>query len=249
MTDTVKTKAGWILAMDTAAESVSAAVTDAAGDAVVEKTARETNKHTECLLPLVKDVLETMNVPQEALSAVAFSAGPGAFTGVRTGCAAAQGLSWVIDKPVIAVPTLAAAALLLFDASPEARRVMPVLDARMKECYVAVFERPENEDAMPCAVTEAAAVKPADVAAWATDNGVEVVGGSGLTVYPEARDGAQSAGVEIVGDLNVTAGAVAEAARRQFLAGDVTTAALASPIYVRNRVALTIEERRRGEKL
>ena len=47
----------------------------------------------------------------------------------------------------------------------------------------------------------------------------------------------------------MTAGAVAEAARRQFLAGDVTTAALASPIYVRNRVALTIEERRRGEKL
>ena len=102
---------------------------------------------------------------------------------------------------------------------------------------------------MPRAVTEAAAVKPADVASWATDNGVEVVGGSGLTVYPEARDGAESAGVEIVGDLNVTAGAVAEAARRQFLAGDVTTAALASPIYVRNRVALTIEERRRGEKL
>ena len=244
-----QTADGWILAMDTAGESVSVALTDTAGDTTFEKAAHETNKHTETLLPLVEDVLKTMGKPLATLSAVAFSAGPGAFTGVRTACAAAQGLAWVIEKPVIAVPTLAAAAIVLLDACPEVRRVMPVLDARMKECYVQVFERPASDDAMPCAVTEAAAVKPAEIASWVENYAVQAVGGSGLSVYSDALTGAASAGAERVDDLEVSAGVVAETARRQFLTGDVTTAALASPIYVRNRVALTIDERRRGEKL
>lgn len=242
---TTTATAGWILAMDTAADAVSAAVIETAGGEAEEAISREPHQHTEMLLPLVDGLLKEKGLKLADAAAIAFSAGPGAFAGVRTACAAAQGLAWAVEKPVVAVPTLAAAALLLLKLYPEARRVMPVLDARMKECYVQVFER-GAEGAMPAAVTEARNVAPEDVAAIAAGNAVEAAGGSGLVVYEAAR---AALSIPVAAPLAVTAAVVAEAARRLFLSGDVTTAALASPIYVRNRVALTIEERRRGERL
>ncbi len=237
--------AGWLLAMDTAADAVSAAVIDTAGGEAKEAISREPHQHTEMLLPLVDGLLKAQGLALKDAAAIAFSAGPGAFAGVRTACAAAQGLAWAVEKPVVAVSTLAAVALLLFTRHPAARRVMAVTDARMKECYVQVFERREG-DVMPAPVTEASNVKPEAVSQIAAENAVEAAGGSGLAVYEAAR---ASLAIAVDETLEVTAAAVAEAARRMLLAGDVTTAALACPVYVRNRVALTIEERRRGERL
>lgn len=71
---------GLILAVDTAADSVSAALIDAAGG-VLEHVEREKNKHTERLLPLVDAVLKEGNVTVADCAAVAFGAGPGPLRG------------------------------------------------------------------------------------------------------------------------------------------------------------------------
>ena len=237
----------WLLVLDTAGETVSVAVTDLSGKITRELICREPHQHTEMLLPLVDDLLRQSGLKLKEAAAVAFSAGPGAFAGVRTACAAAQGLAWAIEKPVVEVSTLAAAALALFKKHPAARRVMPVLDARMHECYVQVFEAPTG-DVMPVAVTEPASLVPSNAVQLAQAQGVTVAAGSGVRMYPEAQEALAGAGV-FAEDLEITALDIAVAARRRFAAGEVTSAALASPLYVRNRVALTIQERRRGEKL
>lgn len=238
----------WILALDTASSSVSAAVTNLTGEVTAQTISREPHQHTEMLLPLVDGLLESRGLALKEAAAIAFSAGPGAFAGVRTACAAAQGLAWAVDKPVIAVPTLEAAAVRLLENHPEALCVMPVLDARMHECYVQVFER-TREGALPCPVTEAFNLAPNALPAFARTHGVLVAGGTGLKAYPEAEAGLREFLAEGDDELEVTAEVVAQVGRLMMLAGQTTPPALAAPIYVRNRVALTIEERRRGEKL
>lgn len=234
---------GLILAVDTAADSVSAALIDATGG-VLEHVEREKNKHTERLLPLVDAVLKERNVTVADCAAVAFGAGPGAFTGIRTACAAAQGLAWAVDRPVICVPTLTAAAVLFFREQPDVRRVLIALDARMHECYVQAFEA-GHPDA-PAALSEPAAVKPSEIGNLVCEFNCGAAAGSAFAVYPEATE---SAGCPVFAGLEVTSRGVALLARTMFMKGEVVTASLASPIYVRNRVALTIKERQAGEKL
>ena len=212
---------GLILAVDTAADSVSAALIDAAGG-VLEHVEREKNKHTERLLPLVDAVLKERSVTVADCAAVAFGAGPGAFTGIRTACAA----------------------VLFFREQPDVRRVLIALDARMHECYVQAFEA-GHPDA-PAALSEPSAVKPSEIGNLVREFNCGAAAGSAFAVYPEATE---SAGCPVFAGLEVTSRGVALLSRTMFMKGEAVTASLASPIYVRNRVALTIKERQAGEKL
>lgn len=91
------------------------------------------------VLGLVDDVLRQATCPLEAIDAIAFDAGPGAFTGLRIGCGVAQGLGFALDRPLIPVGALQAIAW-------EARRqhaghlALVAIDARMGELYCAAFD-------------------------------------------------------------------------------------------------------------
>ena len=230
-----------LIALDTATESVSAALLD--GENVSVQLETERNRHTERLLPLVDEVLKAKGLSAADLDAVAFGAGPGAFTGLRVACGVAQGLAWALEKPVVAVSNLQAAALRARE-SGACGIVLIALDARMGECYVGVYDLSEE---MPRALTEPELVKPEDAAEIASRHGCTAAAGSGVDLYADKL--ALPLAVRVVGGVSPDAGDIARIAAVMAKNGETTTAALASPVYVRNRVALTIEERARGERL
>lgn len=230
-----------LIALDTATESVSAALLE--GKELTVRLETERNRHTERLLPLVDEVLKEKSLTAADLDAVAFGAGPGAFTGLRVACGVAQGLAWALEKPVVAVSNLQAAALRA-RAAGAAGVVLIALDARMGECYVGVYDL---TDAMPRALTEPELVKPEDAGEIAARHGCTVAAGSGVDLYAEKLGLGQT--VKVICGVSPDAGDIARIAVEMASRGETTTAALASPVYVRNRVALTIEERARGERL
>ena len=114
----------------------------------------ENYSHSTKLHSFIKEVLKESNVSINDLSAVAVSKGPGSYTGLRIGVAAAKGLCYALDIPLISLPTL-----LILSKQVKIKKglIVPVLDARRDEVYSAVYdfnynliqkEKPEiiNED-------------------------------------------------------------------------------------------------------
>jgi tRNA threonylcarbamoyladenosine biosynthesis protein TsaB len=93
--------------------------------------------HSQTLMVMAEDLLKQCGFTTRDLDAVAVAAGPGSFTGVRIGVAAAKGLAWGLEKPCYGVSTLESMALGLgaFDGT-----VCPVMDARRSQVYNALFE-------------------------------------------------------------------------------------------------------------
>ena len=97
-----------ILALDTSTEWCSVAVGDAG--AWLERSEHVGQAHSERLLPMVDAALAAAQWAPVDLDAIAFGCGPGSFTGIRIGCAVAQGLAFALDRPLLGVPTLEAIA-------------------------------------------------------------------------------------------------------------------------------------------
>ncbi|CAG0985689.1 partial tRNA threonylcarbamoyladenosine biosynthesis protein TsaB, partial [Gammaproteobacteria bacterium] len=123
-----------ILALDTSTEFLSLALWQDGGVAVREMLAGQ--KHSELVLPLVRELLDEAGLQRADLDGIAFGMGPGSFTGLRIGCGVAQGLAYGANLPVVGVCTLEALA-----QQAGADRVIACLDARMNEVYHAAYER------------------------------------------------------------------------------------------------------------
>ncbi len=124
-----------ILALETSAKSVSAAVLEE--DVVLASAYQNTGlTHSRTLMPLVDAMLKNSDIRLEEIGLVAVAAGPGSFTGLRIGVSAAKGLAWTLDLPCCAVSTLEAMAQNLshMDAT-----VICAMDARRNQVYNAVF--------------------------------------------------------------------------------------------------------------
>ena len=95
--------------------------------------------HDEKLHVFIREVLQEANVGFSELDAVAISKGPGSYTGLRIGVAAAKGLCFALDLPLIGIHTLE---LMVqpFIGKPEYVFFIPMLDARRMEVYTAVFD-------------------------------------------------------------------------------------------------------------
>ena len=93
--------------------------------------------HSKTLLPMVESMLKCLGLSVKDMDAVAVSAGPGSFTGLRIGAATAKGLSLAYDLPVVPVSSLMALArnMIFADAL-----ICPVMDARRGEVYGACYE-------------------------------------------------------------------------------------------------------------
>ena len=230
-----------ILALDTATSIVSVAL--AHDDTIDVEINREANRHTERLIPMVDSAMRAVGLTIQDIDAVAFGAGPGAFTGLRAACGTAQGLAWAADIPVIAVGNLQAAASHMHNQGVRGR-VLVANDARMNECYTAVFDVTDSEIVE---VSSASLVAPSMIGETIQTSGAAVVTGSALDVYRDAIEIPE--GVAVFDAFETTAEDIARVALEKFQKHDVTTPQLAAPIYVRNRVALTIDERKAGEKL
>jgi tRNA threonylcarbamoyladenosine biosynthesis protein TsaB len=105
----------------------------------IEKSLRESHIHSEKLLTLVQDVLRSGETTLEQLDAIAVSIGPGSFTGLRIGLSTAKGLSFALDKPVLAVSTFEAIAEAGCQKHPQVSSVVVLMDAKKDEWYVGRF--------------------------------------------------------------------------------------------------------------
>ena len=224
-----------ILALETSTELCSAALwLDGKVDAR-EVVAGQRN--SELLLPMVDALLAANQLTARDLDGVAFGAGPGAFTGVRIACGVAQGIAFGIEVPVAGVGTL----LALAQAS-RATHVVCCLDARMGEVYHAAYEKRGDDYSE---VHAPGLYKPAAVPAL--PDGEWAGCGSGFAVYRSELMARYAGRVErVIEGLAPHAREIAVLAARRFARGDTVDAADAAPLYVRNKVALRVDERQAG---
>ena len=103
-----------------------------------EKYSHSTNLHS-----FIKDVLTKSNVSLQKLSAIAVSKGPGSYTGLRIGVAAAKGLCYALDIPLISISTLLVLAKQI--KFKKEGLIIPVMDARRNEVYSAVYDNSYNK--------------------------------------------------------------------------------------------------------
>lgn len=189
--------------------------------------------HSETLLPLVAELLAEAGIGFSQLDGIAFGAGPGAFTGLRVACGLTQGFALAHDLPVFPVGTLDALAW-----AAQAPEVLALIDARMNEVYFARFRR----DAEGVTALTPYALAAPEAVILPEQPGLLAVG-KALQVYPVLRARAEAAGCRLLDDCLPQATAVAELAVPRLKRGEGLDAALAAPLYVRDKVAQTISER------
>ncbi len=197
------------------------------------------------LLPALEAVLAQAGLVYGDLAAIAFGRGPGAFTGLRTSCAVAQGLGFGLGRPLLPLDSLLVVAEDARDALPQrlpadAARVAVAMDARMDEIYGAIYE----SEASGWRVLRSPALYT--LAAWnavfeEAGGRVHCQAGSALNVFGERlkrRAGQVEWPVESHRAL-----ALMRLAQRAFEAGEAIDAAAALPLYLRDKIALTTVER------
>ena len=146
-----------ILALETSAKAVSAAVTE--NGKVLCSGYQDTGlTHSRTLMPIVEHILKNADLTIADLDAIAVAAGPGSFTGIRIGVSAAKGLAFAVDKPAIGVSTLAAMAR---NVAVTDGLVICAMDARRNQTYNALFEA---KDGQLTRLTEDRAIALADLA-------------------------------------------------------------------------------------
>ena len=124
-----------ILAFETSAKAASVALMK--GGKLLGESYQNTGlTHSQTLMVMAQDLLKTCGYTPQQVEAVAVAAGPGSFTGIRIGVAAAKGFAWGSEIPCYGVSTLEAMALSLgvYDGY-----VLPVMDARRNQVYNALF--------------------------------------------------------------------------------------------------------------
>jgi tRNA threonylcarbamoyladenosine biosynthesis protein TsaB len=226
-----------LLAIETATESCSAALL--AGGRLLERSELAPRRHAELLLPMCEALLAEAGLRRADLDALAVGCGPGAFTGVRLAISAAQGIALALDLPVVPVSSLAALAM---QAPPNGADVLAVIDARMGEVYAGTFRRGGDgliEAIGPETVGAAEALSLPAAPAW------NVIG-SGWTGYATALATRLPAPpVWADGERYPQAADVARLAEPLAREGRGVAAEQALPVYLRDKVALTLDEQRR----
>jgi len=231
----------WILAVETSTEWCSVALGRAGADGVVATVSR--HEHTGArssarVLPAVGEVLAEAGIALADCVAIAFGAGPGSFTGLRTACGVAQGLAFGAGVPVIPLNTLMACAerVRLEATLPADTAVLVALDARMDEAYAGAFRWQAGE--------------------WVTDTDLQVcppeavampaapfwLAGNAATVFGD-RLPAAAAASRVLPDALPDARPMVHLALRAWARGEAIDAAHAAPLYLRDKVAKTVAER------
>jgi tRNA threonylcarbamoyladenosine biosynthesis protein TsaB len=128
-----------VLAIDTALAACSAAVFDTEyGGIVASESLPMTRGHAEALMPLLRRVMDQAGMGFTAIDRIAVTTGPGSFTGLRVGLAAARGIALAADKPAVGLSTLSVFAAPHM-ATDDSYPVVAAIDARHSHVYLQVF--------------------------------------------------------------------------------------------------------------
>lgn len=220
-----------ILAIETSSETASCALLS--GDLLLARESNGVRTHSQSILPMVQELLREAGLTLSQCDAIAFGAGPGSFTGVRTACGIAQGLAYGAGLPVIGLVTLEAMALECHQRTGAAD-ILAVLDARMGEVYWAQYHYAGGLQVVAApALCAPGEVAPRPVA------GPLAACGNGFAAYPEAFAGRDFA----AGALDALMPHARQVAQLALTAGPGVAAAEAQPLYLRNKIAYTSAER------
>lgn len=129
-----------ILGIESASLTASVAIVD--GDMLLaEYTVNYKKTHSQTLLPMIDEIIAMTETDKQSIEAIAVSAGPGSFTGLRIGSATAKGIGQALGKPLVAVPTPDAMAYQIYGSRS---LVCPLMDARRNQVYTGIY-RNETE--------------------------------------------------------------------------------------------------------
>ncbi len=223
------------LAFDTATERMSIALQ--VGARVWSHEGPGAAQASTSLIPSIMGLLGQAGVGLRDLDAIAFGRGPGAFTGLRTACAVAQGLAFGAGLPVLAIDSLLAVAEdARIGALPQ--QVWVAMDARMGEVYAALYA---FADGMWRTRIEPMLATPEALATRWQGEPPEVVAGSALIAFPALLQ--YCAGARLAPLARPRASAMLPLATALWAQGGAVDAAHALPLYVRDKVAQTTRER------
>lgn len=228
-----------LLAIETTTEACSVALVH--GEEIIARSELAPRRHAELALPMADALLAEAGLGRHALDAIAVGRGPGAFTGVRLGVALAQGIAFGLDRPVVPVSSLAALALEAPDED-DGSAILAVIDARMGEIYAASFRRADTGELVALdqerVCTPTGLVLP-EASAW------NVVG-TGWATYADALLARLTGALKHArSECYPQARHVAALAVREYRAGRAVPPEQALPVYLRDKVALTLAEQGR----
>lgn len=215
-----------VLALESANEQCSVSIVDENKELFFQLDTRA-KAQTQTILPMIEQGFLQLDIKTEDLSCIAFSRGPGSFSGVRINAAVTQALAWSNDLPVVPVSTLQA----LAQAGHRVHgltTVTAVLDARMSEVYIASFQL--DADGIMQAVDEEQLLSYAA----ATECAPFTLVGSGATLIDPSQIQYK--------DLSATAQDIATIARKNAQQQHWVSAELALPVYLRDNAWKKIPE-------
>lgn len=217
-----------ILAFDTSTETLSIALS-ANGQRYAHHSEGGA-KASKSLLGHIHVLLTQAQLRVADLNLIAFGAGPGSFTGLRTACAAAQGLAYAYQIPVLPISCLLATAQQALNQT-QASHIQVVLDARMAEVYSGQYEFKNNQ--WHC-LQQPHTVAPQELLPVAQ----ALIAGNAYAVYQEAWQNTTEHFYALP-----SASAMLDLAPALYAQGQAIAAHLAVPHYVRDKVALSTAER------
>ncbi len=205
-------------------------------DQIALHHADDEQPNSDTLIPLLRLALQQADCTLQDMDAIAFGQGPGSFTGVRIACSVAQGLAFGAAKPVIPVCTL----LSLAEASG-ANKVITALDARMGEYYFAAYARDPCDDTLWRTIIAPSLCHP-NAMPELPGHGWKGIG-SGFDAGPFLAACYDGQLQEIILQAVPSAREIAHLAAIAWRRGEGVPAEQAAPLYLRNKVALTMAER------
>ncbi|USI86603.1 tRNA (adenosine(37)-N6)-threonylcarbamoyltransferase complex dimerization subunit type 1 TsaB [Acinetobacter johnsonii] len=215
-----------VLALESANEQCSVSIVDENQELFFQLDTRA-KAQTQTILPMIEQGFLQLDIKTEDLSCIAFSRGPGSFSGVRINAAVTQALAWSNDLPVVPVSTLQALAQAAHRVHG-LTTVTAVLDARMSEVYIASFQL--DADGIMQAVDKEQLLSYAA----ATEYTPFILVGSGATLIDPSQIQYK--------DLSATAQDIATIARKNAQQQHWVSAELALPVYLRDNAWKKIPE-------
>lgn len=168
-----------LLALDSAGLVASVAIVEE-DSLIVEYTMNLKKTHSETLLPMIDAMMGLTGIELDSIDAIAVSAGPGSFTGLRIGSATAKGLGLALKKPLVSVPTLEGMAYHFTESD---KLICPMMDARRKQVYTGIYRFVDGQFTV---VKEGCACAVDDLIAQVNELGQDIIFlGDGVPVYKE----------------------------------------------------------------
>jgi tRNA threonylcarbamoyladenosine biosynthesis protein TsaB len=217
-----------LLALETANEHCSVSLIDDVEELYFQLDERP-KAQTQTILPLTEQALLQTQTQLADLTAIAFSRGPGSFSGVRINAAVTQALAWSQDLPVIPVSSLQALAQAAYRLTG-LQQVTAVLDARMQEVYIANFSL--DEDGIMHAVDEEKLLNFEQATAYRKFTAI----GSGSELIKPSQIDSQEASIlkTSATEIRATAQDIATIARIYAVQKKWVDAEHALPVYLRD---------------